>query len=364
MKKPTVVVAMSGGVDSSLAAALLKDSGYDVVGVTMDVFSLPKEVCRSETLHSCCGQTALLDANRVATHLRIPHYVLDLRKDFEKWVVKDFCDEYARGRTPNPCIRCNTYIKFEALWKRAQKLGADFVATGHHARVERDLATDEYLLLKGKDRDKDQSYFLYTITQAQLARTLMPIGELTKKDVRKKAKDYGLPVHEKPESQEICFIPDNNRVRFLREKIPSAFRPGPIVDARGRNLGTHPGIPCFTIGQRRGLGISAPRPLYVMDILPETETIVVGERKDLLREKAQLSCVNLIGKTDQRSFRARAKIRYKHREARATVTLLREGRAALLEFESPQRAITPGQAAVFYRGERVIGGGIIEATSG
>ena len=359
MSKKRVVVAMSGGVDSSMAAVLLKERGYDVIGVTMDIFGIPWEFCQEESLHSCCGRGAKADAIRVAVHLGIPHYIVDLKRSFSKWVVADFCEEYKKGHTPNPCIRCNQHIKFDALWKKAKKLGADFLATGHHARVVRDEKSGRYLLLKGKDPEKDQSYFLYTLTQAQLMRTLMPIGDFTKKDVRKKAKQVGLPVHQRPESQEICFIPDNDYTRFLKQRIPEAFQTGPIVDKKKHVLGQHNGILHFTIGQRRGIGIAASHPLYVLEIQSDENRIVVGSGDHLYKKKVLLSDVNLIMKDEiDAPTPVKAKIRHKHREAKAVLISLGKNHVCL-DFRNPQRAITPGQSAVFYDGEEVVGGGII-----
>jgi tRNA-specific 2-thiouridylase len=355
-----VVVAMSGGVDSSVAAALLQEQGHEVIGITMNLFSLPKEICRSENLKSCCGWQAQEDANRVAIALGISHYVIDFRREFERTVVEDFSREYGRGRTPNPCIRCNQFIKFDLLLYRARSLEADYVATGHYAQIEIDQATGRYLLKKGKDRDKDQSYFLYTLTQVQLAMTLFPLGGLTKKDVRIIAARLALPVAEKEESQEICFVPDRNYAKFLRERIPQAFRPGPILDLQNRVIGEHEGIIHFTVGQRKGMGIAAPHPLYVLSIDAEKNTIVVGKNEELYRSRLEASDVNLIALEKlAESKPVQAKIRYKHAEAKAMILPLEGGRIRV-EFEKPQRAITPGQAVVFYDGDTVVGGGIID----
>jgi len=351
---------MSGGVDSSMAAALLKEEGYEVIGVTMKLFSLPKEYCKSENLRSCCGWKAVEDANRVAITIGISHYVVDFKKIFEERVIADFCEEYGRGRTPNPCIRCNQYIKFEALLDKAEALDADYLATGHYARVEYDLKLERFLLRKGKDRVKDQSYFLYPLTQEQLSRTLMPVGHFTKKEVREKAKELGLPVARRPESQEICFVPDNDYAGFLRERIPKVFRPGPILDVENRVVGQHKGIAHFTIGQRRGMGIAAPQPLYVIAIRSDENSIVVGKNEHLYKKTLLTSRLNLISKDKlTESFKAKAKIRYKHREAKAILSPF-DSDQVLVQFEEPQRAITPGQAVVFYDRDVVVGGGIIE----
>jgi tRNA-specific 2-thiouridylase len=363
LKQKKVVVAMSGGVDSSVAAGLLKEQGYDVIGVTMKLFSLPKDYCRSENLRSCCGWKATEDAHRVAMSLGISHFVVDFRNKFEKSVIKDFCEEYSQGRTPNPCIRCNQYIKFDFLMKKLDAFEADYLATGHHARVEYDPESGQYLLKKGKDKNKDQSYFLYPLTQEQLSRTLMPIGNLTKEEVRKKAQKLGLPVAQRLESQEICFIPDNDYARFLRQRIPGAFRFGPIVDLDNRVLGQHKGVAHFTVGQRSGMGIAAPHPLYVLSIQSDKNTIVIGPSDELYEKTLGASRVNLISMSKiTKPLSVKAKIRYKHREARALLTPLDKDKI-LVEFEKSQRAITPGQAVVFYDGDVVVGGGIIDKSA-
>lgn len=360
MKPRRVAVAMSGGVDSSVAAALLKEQGYDVVGVTMNLFSLPKDYCRSENLKSCCGWKATEDAHQVALSLGISHYVVDFRKPFEKRVITDFCEEYAQGRTPNPCIRCNQHIKFDILLKKMKVLEADCLATGHHARIEYVEQNARYILKKGKDRKKDQSYFLYPMTQKQLSRTLMPVGDFTKEEVRKKALGFGLPVAERPESQEICFVPDNDYAGFLQTRIPEAFHPGPVVDSENRTLARHKGIVHYTIGQRRGMGISAPHPLYVLSILSDKNTIVVGPEKELYGKNLLASRLNMISlEKITKPLKVKARIRYKHREAQALVTPM-DSDKVLVEFEKSQRAVTPGQSVVFYDGDTVIGGGIID----
>ena len=353
---------MSGGVDSSVAAALLKEQGYDVVGVTMNLFSLPDEYCRSENLRSCCGWKATEDAHRVAVALGISHYVVDFKKFFEKSVIADFCEQYAQGRTPNPCIRCNQYIKFSALLKKMKAFEADYLATGHHARIEYDDQSKRYLLKKGKDKAKDQSYFLYPMTQKQLSRALMPVGDFTKREVRKKAHALNLPVAQRIESQEICFVPDNDYAGFLQKRIPEAFRSGPIVDLKNRTLARHKGILRFTVGQRRGMGISAVHPLYVLSIQSDANTIVVGPEEKLYEKTLLASRLNLISleKVTQ-PLKVKARIRYKHKEAKALVTPL-DSDKAIVEFERSQRAITNGQSVVFYSGDVVVGGGIIDKT--
>jgi len=326
----------------------------------MKLFDLPPEYCHLENLRRCCGWRAAEDANRVATFLGIQHFVVDLRKEFEEKVISDFCQEYARGRTPNPCIRCNKYLKFNTLMARAEKLGADYLVTGHHARIEYDAKKKRYLLKKGVDKEKDQSYFIYLLNQAHLRRILMPIGHLTKEEVREIARKKGLPVTERVESQEICFIPDNDYPGFLRQRIPEAFKPGPIVGFDHKILGKHKGIAYFTIGQRRGLGIAASHPLYVLEIRAEKNEIVVGQNENLYKKKFIASKIHLtsLEKIDG-PFSLKAKIRYKHREADSRVVPLGSGKMEV-EFKKAQRAITPGQSVVFYEGQIVVGGGLIE----
>ena len=352
---------MSGGVDSSVAAALLQAEGREVVGVTMTLFALPRAACASDELRSCCGAGARRDAGAVAAVLGIPFFLADFRRTFERAVVEDFIAEYRRGRTPNPCLRCNRFVKFGPLLRRAGRLGADRLATGHYARLETDAASGRRLLKKGIDPDKDQSYFLYPLSQDELRRTIFPVGHLRKAEVRALAERFGLPVAGKPESQEICFVPDDDYGRFLRERVPEAFVPGPIVDRAGRTIGRHAGILNFTIGQRKGMGISAPRPLYVIAIDPAENTVVAGPNEDLFRARLRVSDAHWVAISGLRGpLRAAVKVRYRHAEAPA-VLHPDEGGVVVVEFDKPQRAVTPGQAAVFYDGEFVLGGGTIEA---
>jgi tRNA-specific 2-thiouridylase len=350
---------MSGGVDSSVAAALLREAGREVIGLTMNLFGLPRAVCASEELRSCCGASARRDAGAVAAALGIPFYTADFRRTFEKAVIEDFVAEYARGRTPNPCLRCNRFVKFGPLLRRAGRLGATAVATGHYARVERDAGSGRWLLRKGLDPDKDQSYFLFPLTQAVLARTLFPVGSLRKPEVRALAEKWGLPVAHKPESQEICFVPDDDYAGFLRARAPEAFRPGAIFDLAGRPLGRHAGIAHYTIGQRKGLGIAAPRPLYVVGIDAAANRITAGPNEALFRRSLIVEDLHWVGIAGLAAPRpASVKIRYRHAEAKAVLHPEDGGRIAV-EFERPQRAVTPGQAAVFYEGDVVLGGGTI-----
>lgn len=352
-----VVVAMSGGVDSSVAAALLKEQGYQVVGVTMQVW--PEDQNRLVE-GGCCGQTAVDDARRVADLLGIPFYVMNFRDLFEEKVIDNFIGEYRRGRTPNPCIACNRWIKFSGLLQKARALGADFVATGHYAQIRKDDRTGRYLVYRAKDRRKDQTYVLYSFTQEQLAHTLLPLGGFTKKEVRRLAEALKLPVAEKAESQEICFIPDNDYRRFLCERTGQEFSPGPFLSTRGEILGTHRGIPYYTIGQRRGLGIAAGRPLYVVDIDRKRNAVILGEEQELYRSGLLAAETNFIP-FDRLAgpLRAEVKIRYAATPAPAVI-IPRSGDQVEVRFDRPQRAITPGQSAVFYQDDLLVGGGIIE----
>ncbi|MHB8054878.1 MAG: tRNA 2-thiouridine(34) synthase MnmA [Candidatus Aminicenantales bacterium] len=354
-----VVVAMSGGVDSSVAAALLKEQGLDVFGMTMNLFALPKEACASGELRSCCGAGARGDAARVAAILGIPFYIADFRRTFEREVIADFVEEYRRGRTPSPCLRCNRLVKFGPLLRRAGRLGAKRIATGHYARVDFDEARGRWRLRKGLDPEKDQSYFLYALRQEELARTIFPLGGLCKSEVRALAGRFGLPVAQKPESQEICFVPDDDYAAFLRARIPAAFRPGKIIDTAGKVIGRHEGLLNFTIGQRKGMGIAAPKPLYVVALDPATNTVIAGRNEELYRSSLAVADVHwgAIAGIDGPTA-ATVKIRSRHEGASATLAPGPDG-TIVVEFAQSQRAITPGQAAVFYDGDVVLGGGTI-----
>lgn len=354
-----VVVAMSGGVDSSVAAALLKEEGYEVIGITMHIWPSDEIGGKADSFNGCCSLKAVEDARRVAQKLGIPHYVINFREVFTQQVIADFCQEYAKGRTPNPCIRCNKYIKFGALLKKSVSLDARFVATGHYARIEFDKTRQRYLLKKGYDLKKDQSYVLYMMTQGQLRHTLMPLGKLTKGKVRKLAQQLKLGVADKAESQEICFIPNGTYGEYLEEYLAGATKPGPILNREGKILGEHKGILFYTIGQRKGMGITIGEPLYVLAIDKEKNAIIVGRDEDVYADGLIASEVNYINRERlTEPIEVKAKIRYSAQEAEAILTLKGKDKVQL-KFRQPQRAITPGQAVVFYRGDEVIGGGTI-----
>jgi tRNA-specific 2-thiouridylase len=354
-----IVVAMSGGVDSSVAAALLVEQGFDVVGITLRVWPSRAGDARGSRFGTCCGSEAVDDARAVARRLGIPHYVLDTEQEFDRAVIGRFVAAYREGTTPVPCVACNTDLKFGSLLARARAWDAAAVATGHYARVTRDAATGRYRLWKGADPAKDQSDFLWPLTQSQLAAARFPVGELRKDEVRAHARRLGLPTADKPESQEICFVPDGDYRAFLRQRDPEAFREGPIEDRQGRRLGTHPGLPNFTVGQKRGLGLATGRPLYVLDLDPATNVVTVGAGADLEGTKLTGVDANFIAcDPPADAIPVEARIRHNHRPAAATVRATGPGRVEVV-FAEPQRAITPGQSAVFYQGDLVVGGAVI-----
>ena len=352
-----VVAAMSGGVDSSVAAAVLHDAGYHVVGLSLLLFP---ERDKGTGPSDCRTPESLQDARRVAALLGIPHVVLDCERQFARLVVEDFVHEYLAGRTPLPCAHCNSHLKFQAVLDRAAGLEVSHVATGHYARVEYDQATDRYLLRRGRDRRKDQSYFLFSLTQEQLGRAVFPLGTWVKPDVRRFARERGLPVSEKQESQEICFVPDGDYAAFVERHAPPADRSGVIVDTCGRVLGRHAGVHRFTVGQRKGLGVSSPGPLYVIEVNASSRTVRVGPRTALDRTALTASRVNWIaGSPPAHALAAAVQVRYRHAPARARVEPL-DGGKVRVEFEDPQAAITPGQAVVWYDGDTLVGGGWID----
>jgi tRNA-uridine 2-sulfurtransferase len=357
-----IAVAMSGGVDSSVAAALHAEQGHDVIGLSMQLFDRTARGDGLRSFGSCCALDDVDDARRVAAALNIPHYVLNFERQFAERVVSNFVEEYCAGRTPLPCTRCNSDLKFTALVDRARGMGADAVATGHYARVDCDGTTGQYLLRRGNDPMKDQSYFLFSLTQDQLMRVRFPVGDRTKDDVRAYARHRGLPVANKPDSQEICFITDGDYAAFVSAHAPDVSREGSIVDQRGRLLGHHDGIHHFTIGQRKGLGLSLSptgAPLYVLALSAADRQVVVGPRLALERGTMTVSDVNWIGRTPHEPIRADVQIRHRHRAASAIVRAVDTARAEVV-FDTPQLAVTPGQAAVFFDGDVVVGGGWID----
>ncbi len=342
-----VVVAMSGGVDSSVAAALLLEEGYEVIGISMQLYDNSGDT----SYGSCCSIEDLYDARRVADTLGIPHYVLNLEEEFSRHVVDYFVDSYRRGETPNPCLKCNEVLKFRVLLRRALELEADFLATGHYARIVKD--GEVFRLLKGVDRRKDQSYFLFTLTQDELKRLLFPLGWLEKGRVREIAKEKGLKVAHKRDSQEICFIPDGDYQSYLESRLgPSG---GEIVDTSGRVVGNHRGVYRYTVGQRRGIGVAAGYPLYVVGV--EGSRVIVGREEDLYSEGLVAEGANILDPSARFPMRAVCKIRYRHGGVPSWID--KKGDRLYILFDEPQKAITPGQAAVLYRGEEVIGGGWI-----
>ena len=366
----TIAVAMSGGVDSSAVAALLRAEGHTLIGLTLQLWNQRRlaghEGMPESVQGRCCSIDDVYDARRVAEHLGIPYYLVNQEARFEAEVVRPFVDEYLAGRTPIPCTLCNNHLKFDALITVARQIGADRVATGHYARNHYDEARGRWILARPEDKSKDQTYFLFGLTQEQLSRTLFPLGEMQKPAVRQMAADAGLALAAKPDSQEICFIPGGDYSAFLAAYLDEQGEPmpdsaGELVTAGGEVLGHHSGIHSFTVGQRKGLGISAPRPQYVLAIHPDSHQVTVGSDDELLSSELvanRLNWVSIAGLSETEELRVRAKIRHRHEPAWATLTSAGEGLARAV-FDEPQRAITPGQAAVFYDGDEVVGGGWI-----
>ncbi|MCK4428175.1 MAG: tRNA 2-thiouridine(34) synthase MnmA [candidate division Zixibacteria bacterium] len=363
---------MSGGVDSSLAAFLLKEKGYQVVGISMKLWDFKEVGGNSHPDGRCCSIEALNDARAVCEKMKIPHYVVDFKDDFKREVILNFVEEYNKGRTPNPCILCNTEIKWRCLWEKAKALGADCLATGHYARVKYDKDSKRFLLLQGIDSTRDQSYALWGLSQENLSKTIFPLGNLTKKEVRTKAKEHELKVAEKTESQEICFVADDDYPRFIKEWLENQgqgsggkgqgkkIKPGPIFNLRGEKIGEHRGIPFFTIGQRRGLSTALGKPLYVVRIEADKNAIYVGENEALLKSTFIVSRLNWIAFDDlEKEIKCGIKIRYQHQPQEGRISPLTKDEV-MVKFEKPERAITPGQSAVFYQDDVVLGGGIID----
>ena len=360
MKSKRVAVAMSGGVDSSVAAALLLEQGYEVVGFTMQIW--PREAAEETPVgrRGCCGLEAVSDARRVARALGIRHYVLNLREAFQRLVIDPFCEEYARGRTPNPCIRCNTYVKFGPLLKRAREVEASHLATGHYARVGFDEECGRWVLGRAVDKAKDQSYSLYELRQEHLARAWFPLGGLKKSETRARAAKLGLSVANKPDSQQICFVTEGSYGEYVERQRPGAAKPGPIVDREGRQIGRHRGIPFYTIGQRHGLRVAHGKPLYVAAIDAASNRIVVGEEPDLLARGLVMGGVNWLSVSGVPQGEGRFRVKVRYGAPLVASAARREGEKVRLRFSRPQRAVAPGQAAVCYEGEAVAFGGVIE----
>lgn len=352
-----VVVGMSGGVDSSVAAYLLKQQGYEVIGVTMQIWQKEDNQTVEEN-GGCCGLSAVEDARRVAQMLDIPYYVMNFREEFDQKVIRYFMREYLNGRTPNPCIACNRYVKWESLLQRSMQIGADYIATGHYARIEQ-LQNGRYAIRNSVTAAKDQTYALYNLTQEQLMRTKMPVGAYEKSQVRAIAEELGLYVAHKPDSMEICFVPDQDYARFIEENSGKKIPEGNFVTTDGKIVGRHRGITHYTVGQRKGLNLSMGKPVFVLEIRPETNEVVIGDGTEVYADRLICSDLNFMSVPDfPDDFPVVAKIRYNHRGTKAHVRRIDADQAEVI-FEEPVRAVTPGQAVVFYDGEYVAGGGTI-----
>ena len=357
MSKGKVVVGMSGGVDSSVAAWLLKKQGYDVIGVTMQIWQDEENIVQEEN-GGCCGLSAVDDARRVAAAIGIPYYVMNFKDEFQKSVIEYFTKEYLAGRTPNPCIACNRYVKWEALLQRSLSIGADYIATGHYARIEH-LPNGRYAIRRSATMEKDQTYALYNLTQEQLARTLMPVGEYSKDRIREMADEIGLLVAHKPDSQDICFVPDGDYASFIENTTDQVLQTGDFVTPDGKILGKHKGIIHYTVGQRKGLGLALGYPAFVLEIRPETNEVVIGTYEESLTYTVRANELNFMSVEQiTEPVRVFAKIRYNHKGAWCTVERTGEDEI-VCTFDEPIRAATPGQAVVLYDGEYVLGGGTI-----
>ena len=357
MSKGKVVVGMSGGVDSSVAAWLLKKQGYDVIGVTMQIWQDEENIVQEEN-GGCCGLSAVDDARRVAAAIGIPYYVMNFKDEFQKSVIEYFTKEYLAGRTPNPCIACNRYVKWEALLQRSLSIGADYIATGHYARIEH-LPNGRYAIRRSATMEKDQTYALYNLTQEQLARTLMPVGEYSKDRIREMADEIGLLVAHKPDSQDICFVPDGDYASFIENTTDQVLQTGDFVTPEGKILGKHKGIIHYTVVQRKGLGLAVGYPAFVLEIRPETNEVVIGTYEESLTYTVRANELNFMSVEQiTEPVRVFAKIRYNHKGAWCTVERTGEDEI-VCTFDEPIRAATPGQAVVLYDGEYVLGGGTI-----
>lgn len=352
-----VVVGMSGGVDSSVAAYLLKEQGYEVIGVTMQIWQ-DEDLAVQQENGGCCGLSAVDDARRVAADLGIPYYVMNFKQEFKEHVIDYFIEEYIQGRTPNPCIACNRYVKWESLLARSLAIGADYIATGHYARVV-ELPNGRFTLRRSATLEKDQTYALYNLTQEQLGRTLMPVGEYAKEEVRRIAEEIGLQVASKPDSQDICFVPDGDYASYIEENVQVRIPEGNFVTSDGTVLGRHKGITHYTVGQRKGLGLALGYPAFVLEIRPETNEVVIGTKEESMTCVLRADRLNFMSVEDlTEPLRVFTKIRYNHKGAWCTIEKTGTDEVTCT-FEEPQRAVTPGQAVVFYDGEYVLGGGTI-----
>ena len=351
-----VAAAMSGGIDSSMAAKILKDSGWEVVGVTAKL--LPDDFDRKDSFKTCCSENDIRNARKVSLKLNIPHITVDLTKPFEERIINPFCFEYKKGRTPNPCVECNRHIKFGALLEKIKVLGTDYLATGHYCRIEKSKVSGLYEIKKGIDESKDQSYILWKLGQDRISHIKTPMGKLLKSDIKEEVKKIFPFLKKKGESQDICFIPENSYHSFIQSKI-RGIGEGPVLDTGGKIIGTHKGYIFYTIGQRKGLGVSHSKPLYVKEIIPEKNIIIAGEEKDILQKSFKINDTNFIaGSPPGNIFSAMVKIRYNSGETPAEIKITGKN-SAIITFDSPRKAITPGQSAVFYNSDTLIGGGVI-----